>query len=130
MNLLKTTILPTDDADLAQRLFRHWVYEVPRVLFVVLGTGPKAEALTQRADTLAGLPPDPRWVIWARFPEQLVPVVSAFSGKKPTLTGPAVDRAFALSLTDNVRDVLTAAEPEPDLVRVLQAYARAEGGAS
>jgi len=35
-------------------------------------------------------------------------------------------RGFSLSLTDEVRDVIIGSEPVPDLVRVLEAFAKAE----
>jgi len=123
MELLKTTILPTDDKALALKLFKHAVYDTPRVLLVVVGTGAAQDSLVQRADKLAGKPDDPRWVIWARDPSAIKKEVGKFKGQQVSL---AQTRAFSLSLTDTVCDVIGTAEPEPDLVRILQAYLKAE----
>ena len=59
MELLKTTILPTDDKDLAMRMFRELIFEKPAVLMVVRGIDADAETFVQRADRLAGEETDP-----------------------------------------------------------------------
>lgn len=123
MDLRKTMILPSDDAALARQLFKHAVFDTVDVLLVVLGTGASIETLVQRADKLAGRQEDPRRVIWARSPGDIKPVVDGLKGEQIVLGS---TRAFSLSLTDTVRDVITTAEPEPDLVRILEAFVKAE----
>jgi len=126
MELLKTTILPTDDKKLAVSMFRQLIFERPAVLMVVRGKDTEAETFVQRADRLAGDATDPRWVVWARKPEQIEEVVQELEGPKNLLDEIPTSRGFSLSLTDEVRDVITGSEPVPDLVRVLKAFAKAE----
>jgi hypothetical protein len=129
MHLEKTTILPTDDDELARRMFRHEVFEEPVVLVVVHGTDADAETLVQRADRLAGQPFEPRRVIWARRPEAIWPIVETLgtaglpAGKPGKLRS---CRAFSVSLGDDVRDLVAGDEPAPKLLRVFELYARAE----
>ncbi|HCA79253.1 MAG TPA: hypothetical protein DEP53_05910 [Bacteroidetes bacterium] len=128
MELKKTTILPTDDAALANRLFKHLIDEVPTVLFIVFGIGEEAEILVQRADKLAGAENEPRRVVWARRPELVASVLSTLKGETE-MVAKIVSlqvRAFTLSLSDVVKDLLTLDEPLPSLTRVLKAYVRAE----
>jgi hypothetical protein len=123
VELRKTTILPTDDPALARRMFTHAVFDEVEILLVALGTGEEIERLVARADKLAGKPEDLRWVIWARQPSDLAVEIANLKGEKVDLEKA---RAFSLSLTDTVRDVISTAEPEPDLVRIFEAYAEAE----
>jgi len=126
MDLRKTTILPTDDPKLAVRLLEQLIHERPLVLLVILGTGPDAETFVQRADGLAGKPEEPRWVAWVRQPGDVQSVLDSLNGTPSLLKAIPSCRGFALSLTDEVRDVIRVSEPVPDLVRVFQAFARAE----
>lgn len=126
MELIKTTILPTDEKKLALDMFRQAVFEKPRVLLVVRGKGSDAETFVRRADRLAGDANDPRWVVWARRPEQIQEAIGELKGPSDLLSEIPAARGFSLSLTDEVRDVVKGTEPVPDLVRVLEAFARAE----
>ncbi len=126
MELLKTTILPTDDKKLAVSMLRQLIFEKPAVLLVVRGKDADAETFVQRADRLAGDANDPRWVAWARRPEQIEEVMQELKGPSNLLSAIATSRGFCLSLADEVRDVITGSEPAPDLVRVLEAFAKAE----
>jgi len=126
MELLKTTILPTDDKRLAVDMFRQLIFDRPAVLIVVRGKDTEAETFVQRADRLAADASDPRWVVWARRPEQVEEVVQQLKGAGNLLNEIPTSRGFSLSLSDEVRDVVTGSEPVPDLVRVLKAFAKAE----
>lgn len=121
--LKKTTILP-DDAKVAERLFSDLVHNQPYYLFVALGADANAETVAQRADSLAGLPDEPRWVVWARNPQSIAKVV------KKLVNADKVDldsaRAFTLSLSDEVRDVIEGDEPVPNLTRIFEAFSSAE----
>jgi hypothetical protein len=129
MHLEKTTILPTDDDDLARRMFRHEVFEEPVVLVVVHGTDEAAEKTVQRADRLAGQAFEPRRVIWARKPKAIWPIVKVL-GVKHLGAGQAAKlqtcQAFSISLGDDVCDLVAANEPPPKLLRVFELYASAE----
>ena len=126
MELRKTTILPTDEKALAQRMLRHLIHEQAHVLLVVLGKGHEAETLVQRADRLSGLPGEPRWVCWARKPDHIRAVVDELRDDGGKLEDLAALRGFALALTDRVRDTFPREEEVPSLVRVLLAFMRAE----
>lgn len=126
MELLKTTILPTDEKKLALRIFRHLIFEKPHVILVVLGRGPEAETFVQRADRLTFEEKDPRWVVWARKPEQIEEVVNELNDPDNLLDGLQSLRGFSLSLTDEVRDVILVSEPVPSLMRIDKAFTKAE----
>jgi len=126
MDLFKTTILPTDNKVLALRMFRQLVNERPHVLMVVNGRDPEAETFVQRADRLAGTLQDPRWVVWARKPEQIADEVNGLKGPPAMHSEIADSRGFSLSLADEIRDVIAKNDPVPDLVRILEAFAKAE----
>jgi hypothetical protein len=125
MVLRKTTILPTDDAALAGKMFTELVNEQPYYIFVALGTGVEAETVVQRADNLTGNPTDPRWVIWARVPQHIKPVVEPLKNSDRIVDKLDTARGFSLSLSDEVRDVVEGARV-PSLTRLLLAFAEAE----
>ena len=126
MELLKTTILPTDEKKLALRMFQELVFERPHVLLVVRGRGPDAETFVQRADRLAFDEKDLRWVVWARKPEQIEEVVNQLQGSQDLLDAIPTSRGFSLSLTDEVRDVIAGSDPVPDFMRIDKAFTQAE----
>jgi len=126
MELLKTTILPTDEKKLALHIFRQLIFEKPHVILVVCGRGPDAETFVQRADRLTFSEKDPRWVVWARKPEQIKEVIDQLKdpqGLRDTLRD---SRGFSLSLTDELRDVILGSEPVPSLMRIDKAFTKAE----
>jgi hypothetical protein len=121
--LKKTTILP-EDASVAERLFRDLVHNQPYYLFVVLGATRDAETIVERADSLAGLDHEPRWVVWARKPQTIAKVVRKLAnGAQVNLQS---DQAFMLSLADEVRDVIPGSDPLPNMTRILLAFSNAE----
>ena len=124
--LVKTTILPTDDPPLAQRMFHDLIHQEAVVLFVGLGATEEIEKMVGRADKLAGLVGEPRWVVWARKPGHVQPVIDELD--VPAALGPRMQgaRAFTLNFDDKVRDAIGSDEPEPGMTRILLAYARAE----
>ena len=126
MELLKTTILPTNESQLALLILRYLIFEKPYVILVVRGMDPNAETLVQRADQLAGDANDPRWVVWAKMPDQIEEVVNELRGSQDLLDKIQTSRGFSLSLTDEVRDVIVGSESVPDMVRVLEAFTKAE----
>jgi len=121
--LKKTTILP-DDPKVAERMFSELVHDQPYYLFVVLGSDEDAETVAQRADSLAGLQEEPRWVVWARKPRSIAKVVDNLVGGDKVELNSA--HAFTLSLSDEVRDVMKGDEPVPNLTRILLAFTNAE----
>ena len=126
MSLRKTTILPTDSGPLAVKLFKQWVYDEAAVLFVAQGASAEIERMVARADKLAGIPTDPRWVIWARKPELIQLAIDALTGKPALKKAIPGARGFSISIGDEVRDVVKVDEPEPDMARLFTAFVRAE----
>lgn len=123
MEFRKTTVLPLDNAQEAQRLLRQLINDEPYVLFVVLGEGPEREQLVSKAGKFAGLEGDLKWVVWARSLEQVRPVLETLKGdsqiKNKVLT--ASPQAFVLSFADEFRDVIEQNEAANN-VRVVKAY--------
>ena len=127
MELLKTTILPTDDKQLAIRMFRQLIFEKPHILMVVLGKGESAETFVQRADRLTFEENDPRWVVWARKPEQIEDLVKDELQDPENLIKEIQDiQGFCLSLTDQIRDAIYKSDPTPSLMRIDKAFTKAE----
>ena len=126
MELLKTTILPTDEKKLALHIFIQLIFEKHHFILVVCGRGTDAETFVQRADRLTFREMDPRWVVWARKPEQIKEVIDQLKdpqGLRDTLRD---SRGFSLSLTDELRDVILGSEPVPSLMRIDKAFTKAE----
>ncbi|MEM7306051.1 MAG: hypothetical protein AAF682_05240 [Planctomycetota bacterium] len=140
---MTTTILPTDDDLLAREFFNRLVDEEPKVLFVVLGRTDSALKAFERAERLAGNP-DSTWrhVVWARFPEQIAertrrlqvpdPLVDVRSGGD-LLGAEAADGkfpdhvlAFALSMEDDVCDVIEETDHAPSFLRIFRSFVKAE----
>jgi hypothetical protein len=126
MELYKTTILPTDDDDLAKKLFESLVFEQPYCLLVVLGKGPDAEKFVQRASKLTGRQHEPRWVVWAREPNQIKATLADLANSDKIIGQLDTARGFCLSLSDEVRDVISKSDSVPNLTRILLAFAEGE----
>ncbi|MDZ4782571.1 MAG: hypothetical protein SGJ19_20180 [Planctomycetia bacterium] len=125
MMLRKTTIIPTDDADLAQKLMRHLIFEEAHVLMVVLGDDALAEQTVRRADKLTGSLVEPRWIAWLRKPElvqNLLNELKVTEAQRDKLRGAI---ACTLSFNDVVCDIVPAA-PKPDMFRLRDAFKAAE----
>lgn len=124
--LRKTTILPTDDPALAEKMLRHLIHEEPHVLLIVLGNSAEAEVFAQRADKMSGAPEEPRWVAWARDPSAVQTVIDelvvskSLEGKMKNALG------LVLSMTDVVREVFPGPD-SPDLFAIYKAFKKAEG---
>ncbi|NOJ80499.1 hypothetical protein [Myxococcus xanthus] len=123
MEFRKTTVLPLNDAQEAQRLLRKLINDEPYVLFVVLGEGLSREQLVSKAGKFAGLESDLKWVVWARSLEQVRPEIEKLKGdaqlKNKVLT--ASPQAFVLSFADELCDVIEQNEAANN-VRVVKAY--------
>jgi len=125
MALEKTTILPTDNPTLAASMFRELVEDEPLRLFVVVGTDAAAEALIARVDKILRGSQIPRRAVWCRDFKLIENVVKDLTGQK--LPAPQNLLAFAISVTDEVRDVITRDEEEElDFTRILAALAEAD----
>ena len=127
MELLKTTILPSDEKQLAISMFKQLIFEKPYIILVVLGKGSEAETFVQRADRLTFEMNDPRWVVWARKPEQIEDFIkNELKDPENLLDNIQNLRGFCLSLTDQIRDVIKISEPVPSFMRIDEAFTNAE----
>ena len=126
MSLFKTTILPTDSKKDAINMLSELIFDEPLVLFIVLGKGDAARRLVHRADKLTGTMHEPRWVVWARRPEQIEEVVALLQNNGQLVADYRAALAFSLSLSDTVRDLIMNSDPEPDMVRILESFVKAE----
>ena len=123
--LRKTTILPTDDAPLAQKMLRQLIHEEPHVLLIVLGNDKAAELLVERADKMAGAPGEPRWIAWARDRDGVSKVLNELSMSKALREKAGNALGLVLSLSDVVRDLIPGPDA-PDLFRIYKAFKKAE----
>lgn len=121
----RTTILPSDEKDLARAMFRQLVHEQAKVLFVVLGKGDEAETVVQRADLVARTSTW-RWVCWARKPEHVQEDIRALQGSGDLADTLDQTWGFSTSFGDEVRDRVLKTEPVPGITRIMLSYARAE----
>lgn len=126
MSLFKTTILPTDSKKDAINMLSELIFDEPLVLLIVLGKSTAADRLVQRADKLTGALDEPRWVVWARRPEQIEEVVALLQNNSQLVTNYQTALAFSLSFSDTVRDLIMQSDPEPDMVRILESFIKAE----
>ncbi len=138
MELINTIILPSDDQSLSKDIFTHYVHNEARVLLVVLGKDDEAKALVEKAAKLTGSAGGPRVVIWARKPTQIDEETAELTHGPSVLAAVPPDddrselgkfdpkvRAFALSLDDEIRDVIKTDEPV-NFLRAFTAFAKAE----
>ena len=122
----KTIVLPSDPTQARALLLAK--LQTNTVLFVVLGQGAGSQALVSEAARLAGDDDDPRAVLCAPRPADILDMVKALATASPELTQAIVAgtaAAFTTSADAQIRDVIASDETIDD-VRVTQAYLRAE----
>jgi hypothetical protein len=124
--LRKTTILPTDSRAQAEKMFRDLIHQEAVVLFVAFGATAEATQTVSRADKLAGLEGEPRWVVWARNPELVSAVIAELDVPEKLKSKLSNAKALALNFDDKVCDVIAADEDAPTMTRILKSYAKAE----
>jgi hypothetical protein len=68
MNLKRTTLIPLDDAPLAESIFKSFIEKEMMIIMVVIGDTPSIREVIPKADNLAQLSyfKMERWVIWLR----------------------------------------------------------------
>jgi hypothetical protein len=111
LNLLHTTIVPTDDAAVAKQVLTSTIFGGNHVLLVVCGTDELSQFLVQTADVLAGAAPWRR-VVWLRQPAQVAEVLQNLTecSGLPSIQDPNAV-AFSVSLMDKVSDVILRTDP-------------------
>lgn len=129
MSLLNTLILPTDKPELARTMLEKLIHEQPHIVMVALGTSPDIESLVEMADKVVGSQRMFLALAWARMPDQIAPVIQTLGADPPALAQQiAGARAFTLSRSDVIKDVIRADEPAPDMTRVWESFAKGGQG--
>lgn len=130
MQLDRTIIIPTDDRELAQRLFKTVVYDEDVLVAVVLGAGPQKEQIVQWADKRAQVVIQGfgRKVVWIRDESVLEDEIR----KLPLESDDAKEKMdakidlntialFSISLANTVMDVIKN-EEEINILRIDMAF--------
>lgn len=111
MELNKTIIVPTDDKELAQQLFKSVVYDEDVLVLAVLGGDEKAINIVKKADRLAQLVTQDRKrkVLWIRDKEVVredIENLNIGQGKNFSIEDVLNASAFSVSLGDEVMDII------------------------
>ena len=125
MMLRKTTIIPTDNAELAMTLMRQLIFEEAHILMVVLGDDATATQTVERADKLTGAQGEPRWIAWLRKPALVQSLLDELKVTKAQRAALKKAVACTLSFNDNVSDIVPKS-PAPDMFRLRDAFKAAE----
>lgn len=129
MELNNTIIMPTDNDDLAQQLFKSVVYDEDVLVLVVLGEDEKATGVVKKADKLAQMVTQgrKRKVIWIRKPDVLkdeIQAVKVGEGKDFTAEDVLKALAFSISLGDEVMDIIKQ-DDYTSFIRIDTCFSRA-----
>jgi len=127
MALHKTTTLPEDDRAEARQLYQEEL-EKELAQFVVLGNTDESKRIVNDADRLAGAPQDPRHVVWAKKPEFISDMVEsqAISTSLQPVDTQIPDKAFTVGPSGAIRFVIRHDDPEPNNLKIFEAYIYAE----
>jgi hypothetical protein len=124
-------ILPADRQAALERFqqIRQFQYADYRKLLVVLGSSSRAAQLVNDAVALTGKG-NFQGVVWAKSPETIRSEVDSLPlcvyTVRPNLDAP--DMAFSMNIRSKIADVITDAEAQPDVSRIMLAFANARPG--
>ena len=114
MQLDNTVIIPSDDADLAQKLFDSLVYQEDCLLVVILGDTDESKQAVTFADKRANVVVEgfTRKVAWVRDINSLSSRITAIKDGNGSLTGKDLSQVlgFSVSLANTVADVMNISE--------------------
>jgi len=122
MNYEKLTILPCHDPEEAKSIFETLIYEEAYLLLVVLGKDSSAKRILELGTKAAGNKQDPSMVVWISEPEVVADTLSNLQDPKRFLNNLSSIRAFALSITDKVVDVIKVQEKPLNILRVWKSF--------
>lgn len=122
MQLDRTIIIPTDDANLAISLLKSLIYDEDCILAIVLGDSEESKSAVVKADkraevVMAGFA---RKVAWVRNPAIVQQVLDKM---QPGLSGGGII-AVSVSLANKVADTIRSGEPI-DFFRIEQLFLKA-----
>jgi hypothetical protein len=124
-------ILPTDRKaalERFQQIMRSQFVDY-RKLLIVLGSTSRAAQLVNDAVTLTGKG-NFQGVVWAKSPDIIRSEVDSLSlclnVNRPNLDTP--DMAFSMNIKSKIADVITDPEDQPDVARIMLAFASARPG--
>lgn len=110
MQLEKTVIIPTDDKNLAQELFKSVIYDEDVLVVVVLGDDEEAKEAAKKADKVAlwDIQGRKRKVLWVRNKELLKNEIEAVEIGDAGISKEDLYNAvaFSISLGDVVADII------------------------
>jgi hypothetical protein len=124
-------ILPIDRKAALERFqqIKQSQYVNYRKLLIVLGSSSRAAQLVADAVALTGKG-NFQGVVWAKSPEVIRSEVDSLllcmHVNRPNLDTP--DMAFSMNIKSRIADVITDAEEQPDIARIMLAFANARPG--
>jgi hypothetical protein len=126
MELKITTIIPTDDEEIAGKLLNNLIYNQAVVLGIIVGNDSWSINIIQKTDKVAWSRNQVRRAVWIRNPEIVRTILQALFSKSGK-TMPA-DQSYLIttSMDDRIFDLITSSEPDPDYVRIDKAFLLAE----
>ena len=129
MDLKITTIIPTDDSALANRLMKSLIDDQAVVLGIVVGTDDWSNNAIQKVDKVAYSRREIRRSVWIRNIEPVRPLIQSLFSNSPGFAMPGTPPfMITVSMADKVFDLILSSEPVFDYVRIDKAFLLAEKG--
>jgi hypothetical protein len=129
MDLKITTIIPTDDSALANRLMKSLIEKNDIVLGIVAGNDDWSKQLIQNVDVVAMNRKEVRHAVWIQNPSLVYDLIEPLFSTGKGFNFPAGHSCFfTVSLSHNVCDLVNIGEPNPDISRIDDAFISAEIG--
>ncbi len=117
MNYEKIITLPQNPQK-AISIFEDLIHNQVYVLFVVLWDDDISDKLLDLGSKAAGGLSDPGMVVWITNPETIQSVIDQLNDKTGSINNLNSVRAFMLSISDNIVDVIMEDERRIDMLRV------------
>ncbi|MCK9421489.1 MAG: hypothetical protein M0Q38_02720 [Bacteroidales bacterium] len=129
MELKITTIIPTDDKELADRLMNSLIYDQAVVLGIVVGNDNWCIDLIQKADRVAYARKSIRRAVWIRNPKLVDKILSSlFSHSEGLIIPETLPYFFTVTMADKACDIILPGEINPDNVSIDKSFRKAEIG--
>ncbi len=123
----KVITLPTDNQEEAQKLFKEWLDFDDKILFIVLGDTGIAKKLVEAADRRTGGDEnEPQWVVFAEKREDVLELLQTLKDPENMVEDWEKTLAIAVSMTDNICDMIPRNGTQPNAARIFMAFRRAE----
>ncbi|MCW5520646.1 hypothetical protein J1N09_12400 [Aureitalea sp. L0-47] len=130
MNLKRTTIIPTDDPNLAKQLFQSFIEKEMLVLMIIIGDTDTIRTAMPTADSLAHKIyfNMERWVLWVRDYEVLRGTLEQKLAESPNTKDMDYDdiKCFSLSPIQDLADGVIQKNGVLDYVSLQQSFFKAQ----